>query len=166
VLRDLEPRDFDAWVQAHEDDPQLLRDIGTEEAPTRGSLRRLLRREAGRRGRGEAIGLVIADRDGDAFLGQMILHSFHWRFRRCDVGFFLVPAARGAGRATEALRLLVDWAFRELGMVRVGLMTAPWNEPTMRLAERCGFAPEGVLRAYTIEFGERVDNHVYSVVAP
>ena len=166
VLRDLTPADFDPWVQAFSDDPQLLRDIGMEEAPTRSELRRRLRGEPGRRARGEAVDLVIADRGTDAFCGQLILHSFHWAHRRAEVGFFLAPQARGGGRAAEALRLATDWALRGLGLIRVGLATAPWNGPTMRLAERCGFTAEGVLRAYTHEFGERIDNHVYSVVAP
>ena len=40
--------------------------------------------------------LAIADED-DAFAGMVLLHSLDERHRHCEVGFWLVPAARGNG---------------------------------------------------------------------
>ena len=74
-----------------------------------------------------------------------------------EVGCCLVPAARGQGTATEALRLLTDWSFATLGLGRVQVFVAPENLPALRLAESAGFRHEGVLRSYWEHDGGRLD---------
>ena len=104
---------------------------------------------------GSLLHLVIADRATDAYLGETMLalseHSVG------EVGCCLVPAARGRGIATEALRLLTDWAFATLGLGRVQVFVAPENAAALGLAERAGFRREGVLRSYWEVDGARLD---------
>jgi len=104
---------------------------------------------------GSLLHLVIADRVTDAYLGETMLalteHSVG------EVGCCLVPAARGRGIATEALRLLTDWSFTALGLGRVQVFVAPENLPALRLAESAGFQREGVLRSYWEVDGQRLD---------
>ena len=61
-----------------------------------------------------------------------------------EIGYALVPAARGEGLATEATELLVTWAREQPGVRRVCARIDPSNEPSRRLLERIGFAPDGV----------------------
>jgi RimJ/RimL family protein N-acetyltransferase len=61
------------------------------------------------------------------------------------VGYWLLPSARGRGLATRAVRLLSDWAVRDLGTTHLGLLTEPANEPSQRVAERSGFRRVGIL---------------------
>ena len=104
---------------------------------------------------GSLLHLVIADGSTDAYLGETMLalteHSVG------EVGCCLVPAARGRGIATEALRLLTDWAFATLEVGRVQVFVAPENVAALELAERTGFRREGVLRSYWEIAGERLD---------
>ena len=104
---------------------------------------------------GSLLHLVIADRATGAYLGETMLalteHSVG------EVGCCLVPAARGRGIATEALRLLTDWAFATLEVGRVQVFVAPENVAALELAERTGFRREGVLRSYWEIAGERLD---------
>ena len=44
--------------------------------------------------------------------------------------------------------LLARWAFDDLGIARVALTCAPDNSASQRVAERCGFSREGVLRSH------------------
>lgn len=81
-----------------------------------------------------------------------------------EVGYWLAPEARGRGAATRAVRLLCEWAFGELGLVRVQLLTHPENAPSQRLAERCGFRREGVLRAWADMKEGRADLVMYSLL--
>ena len=60
-----------------------------------------------------------------------------------SVGYWLLPAARGRGLATRAVRLLVPWAIRALRLRQVRLVTESTNERSQRLAERSGFAMSG-----------------------
>jgi RimJ/RimL family protein N-acetyltransferase len=67
---------------------------------------------------------------------------------RGEIGYLLVPEARGRGAATRAMALLVGWAFRELGMRRVQALVHPDNPASMAVLERLGFQREGLLRSY------------------
>ncbi len=40
---------------------------------------------------------------------MVLLHSLDERHRRCEVGFWLVPAARGNGLAERGERVVVVW---------------------------------------------------------
>ena len=79
---------------------------------------------------GRFVGLVWVNvRDDDRSIGA--------------VGYWLLPAARGRGLATAAVRLISAWARRDLGLATVRLKTAPDNERSQRVAERSGFRRVG-----------------------
>ena len=79
--------------------------------------------------------------------GQMGI-QFDLPARRAEAFYWLDSRARGQGIASEALDLVTEWAFRDHDVVRVQLVTHLENEPSQRVARRCGFRREGVLRAW------------------
>jgi RimJ/RimL family protein N-acetyltransferase len=104
---------------------------------------------------GQLLHLVIADPTSGAYVGEtMLAPSDH---RVGEVGCCVVPAARGRGIATGALRALTDWAFAELGLGRVQVFVGVENVAAYRLAEAAGFRREGTLRGYWEENGRRLD---------
>jgi len=149
TLRRLRSGDAAGYAAAFRDDPELGRLIGTEAEPDEAQVR--ARATADRR-----FELAITDED-DAFAGMVLLHSLDERHRRCEVGFWLVPGARGRGLASRAVRLVVSWAFEQLEVLRVEMTTTPDNDRAFALAGRLGFTHEGVLRKRNLERGERVD---------
>jgi RimJ/RimL family protein N-acetyltransferase len=58
-----------------------------------------------------------------------------------EVGYGLLPAARGRGYATEATRALTALAFAEPAVRRVVAETLPHLDASIRVMERAGFAP-------------------------
>lgn len=62
-----------------------------------------------------------------------------------EVGYWLLAATRGRGIARRALRLLCTWAFEECGLERLQLTTLPGNVASERVAQACGFHPQGTL---------------------
>ena len=107
------------------------------------------------RGDGTVLDLVIADLVSDSYLGEVVVAVGEHRVG--EVGCGLVPTARGRGVATEAMRLLADWAFAALGLGRLEAFVAPQNGAALRLVERAGFRQEGILRAYWEAGGNRLD---------
>jgi RimJ/RimL family protein N-acetyltransferase len=79
-----------------------------------------------------------------------------------ELGYVVLPAARGRGVAVSALRQLAAWAFEELGMQRLELLISAANEPSKRVAERSGFVLEGVLRSHALKPGVREDMEIWS----
>jgi RimJ/RimL family protein N-acetyltransferase len=61
------------------------------------------------------------------------------------VGLF-VPGLRGQGLGREITRLVLAWAFGELGVHRVELEVLAFNRRAIRCYLACGFRQEGIRR--------------------
>ena len=155
VLRRLREDDASAYAAAFRDDPDLGRLLGTDDDPDEASARERI---------GRTRELAVADPETDAFWGTVIPHSYDERHRRCEVGFWLIPAVRGRGLGSAAVSLIVSWAMRELDLLRVEMTTTPDNAGVDALAARLGFTREGVLRKRNVERGQRVDVVWYGVL--
>ena len=85
--------------------------------------------------------------------------------RTGHVGYWVAREARGRGVCTRALRLLAGWAFADLGLGRLELVTDPDNRASQRVAEKAGFRREGVLRAHLPHRdGSRRDSVIFSLL--
>ena len=64
-----------------------------------------------------------------------------------NLSWAVYPAHRHRGVAIRAVRLLIDYAFRDLGLVRVQAAVEVGNLASLRTAGRAGLRREGVARA-------------------
>ncbi|MEO7447607.1 MAG: precorrin-6A synthase (deacetylating) [Humibacillus sp.] len=81
------------------------------------------------------------------------------------IGYGVLPAFRGRGFATRALRLVSRWAFEEVGLPRLELGHKVGNIASGRAAERAGFRAEGRLSGRLPNpDGTRSDEVYYSLV--
>jgi RimJ/RimL family protein N-acetyltransferase len=101
--------------------------------------------------------------DGDAFAGFAVAVGIDETAATCELGYAVAPAARGRGVAAEALRQLCDWAFAR-GMQRLELRIGVANEASKRVAARCGYVREGVLRSAYFKEGLREDTELWSLL--
>jgi RimJ/RimL family protein N-acetyltransferase len=146
-------------------DALIQRFTRVPENQTEAELRRFVEgREPARRA-GEALTLVIADVRSDDLLGVISLLRLEWEQRRGEIGYWVAPWVRGRGVATRATRMLSRWALRSLGLARVALHTDTDNEASQKVAERCGFVREGVLRSFEERKGSRRHIVVFSLVS-
>lgn len=63
-----------------------------------------------------------------------------------DIGYALLPAARGQGFAREAARAMLAWGRQQLSLARIVAIVTPTNRPSLALLEQLGFADEGEVR--------------------
>jgi RimJ/RimL family protein N-acetyltransferase len=122
----------------------------------------LERYEDGRK-EGTREGFAIVDDDG-AFLGLALAFAIDREGRELELGYTVTPAARGRGVGSEGLRLLTDWAERELDPLRIQLQISADNAGSKRVAERAGYVYEGTLRSLHFKAGMRQDMEVWSRV--
>lgn len=97
----------------------------------------------------------------DTALGQ-VGFSLDSGLGRAEAFYWLDEGARGRGLASESLRLVTTWAIESLDVVRVQLLTHPSNISSQSVAQRCGFAREGVLRAWAQIGDEYLDLVMWS----
>jgi 8-oxo-dGTP pyrophosphatase MutT (NUDIX family) len=84
---------------------------------------------------------------------------------RGRVSWQLSPGHTGQGYATRAVRLLVDYAFRELRLTRVEAYVDPRNERSLRVATRAGLRREGILRGRGVVDDGHEDRVVFARLA-
>lgn len=72
---------------------------------------------------------------------------------------------KGKGIAKEATRLLLMYAFCELGLKEVYLYTEVENIGAQKLFEKCGFVQQGVARGSAVNRGKAVDRYYYTLTA-
>jgi RimJ/RimL family protein N-acetyltransferase len=94
-------------------------------------------REWEERGHGK---LTILDRESGTFIGRSGLR-FWPEFEEVEVGWVLMPAARGRGVATEAGRACIEWGFRDFALPYVTAYIGPANANSIAVAERLGMTP-------------------------
>jgi [ribosomal protein S5]-alanine N-acetyltransferase len=145
-------------------DPDFQR-VSDWEPRTEAEARRSLAEQEEARQRGRQLELaVVACGDRDVVLGGASLNGVDLAQGRAAVGYWLAPEARGLGLATRSVRLLARWGFEELGIARLELTCGPDNRASQRVAERCGFTREGVLRSHMPFKGGRRDTVVFSLL--
>ena len=72
---------------------------------------------------------------------------------------------RDRGLGTEAIRILLEYAFEDLGLNRVGLSVFEFNETAIHAYEKLGFKREGRLRKAIWRDGEFHDAILMSVLS-
>ena len=80
-----------------------------------------------------APGSAVTDAASGELLGSVSLDLFADR-QAAEIGYWVKREARRRGVALGAARLVVDWAFGELGVERLELLTYPGNEASQALA--------------------------------
>ena len=111
------------------------------------------------------VGWAIADPATDEVLGYLSVHSIDVANACGEVGYWVVPAARGRGLAGRAVGLLTAYATSEMGLARLELYHSLANERSCAVAEKAGYACEGVRRSgYRYADGTLHDEHLHAYV--
>lgn len=110
---------------------------------------------------GEWLNLALVA-DG-RFVGECGVGLRSAAHRQCEIGYGLLPEARGLGYATEAASAMVDLAFTVLGAHRVAGRLDARNVDSARVLERLGMRFEGTFRGSEFVKGEWTDEAVYAI---
>jgi len=103
-------------------------------------------------------GFVIADAQTELYIGQINLDAIDWKNRVGRIGIVIgSPEQFGRGYGTEAMRLLIAFAFDQMGLNRLELEVYDFNERAIRCYRSCGFREEGRLRQKLFKNGRYVD---------
>ena len=112
---------------------------------------------------GRMLPLIAADAATGDVLGGGTLHHLDAERGIIEIGYWLLPQARGRGVATQIARLLAEHSF-SLGVQRVEAYVNVGNGLSDRVLERARFTREGVVRSLPRPDGSRVDKTLYSLL--
>jgi len=79
-------------------------------------------------------------------------------------GYWLGEDYWGKGYASEALKAVTKYAFKNCDIERMEAKVYTWNKPSAHVLEKCGYKFEGTLRKNTLKDGKVVDEWMYSMI--
>ncbi len=145
-------------------DPELLRFTRVPEPAPPGFARTWLDGYEAARREGSREAFAIVD-EAEGFLGLALAPWIDRETRTAELGYVVTPETRGRGVASEGLRQLTAWAFAEPGVLRLELLISVANTASKRVAQRCGYVREGVLRSRHVKQDLREDTEIWSRLA-
>jgi RimJ/RimL family protein N-acetyltransferase len=102
--------------------------------------------------------------DPPVLVGNIGIWGTRPKDRCATLGIALGRKYIGRGYGTDAMRIVVDYGFREMGLHRIQLGVAPFNPAGIRAYEKAGFVEEGRLRESVLHDGRWYDEVLMSII--
>jgi RimJ/RimL family protein N-acetyltransferase len=118
--------------------------------------------ESRKRATGDDFRFQIERLDG-VLVGTINTHHCDPRIGTFQYGLGILPPYRRNGYASEAIALTLRYYFHERRYQKVNASVYSFNEPSIRLHERLGFALEGRLRRNVYTLGQYFDLLLYGL---
>ncbi len=106
---------------------------------------------------------VMRDYESGPPIGVVFLKQFDWNIPKCETAYFISSIYEKHGITTLGLIWATDHAFSKLAVNKVYARIVPDNLASIRVAEKCGYEREGLLRRdFRTSEGELLDVYLYS----
>lgn len=100
----------------------------------------------------------------DELVGGIGFHSIDHENRKTTLGYWLDKDHQGKGIMTRSVKILIDFAFDDLGLNRIQINCAPENIKSSSIPKRLGFTKEGIARQSEWIYDHFVDWEQYSLI--
>ncbi len=105
-------------------------------------------------------------KENNLYIGNIGVHTIHWKNNRCEIGYWILGKFEGQGYVSEAVRLLEKHLF-EIGFHRIEIRCSSLNFRSANVPVSCGYFFEGILKDNTldIEYEKYSDMYVFSKIS-
>jgi [ribosomal protein S5]-alanine N-acetyltransferase len=113
-------------------------------------------------GREEKFAIIVDNQ----FAGWLDIHNISKGFdkHKAKVGYCISPEFRGKGLATEALKILTNYAFKKYNLTRIEAFCRTYNKSSAKVLEKAGYKLEGILRKNKLKNGKYLDDMVWAKI--
>ena len=116
--------------------------------------------------RSDLASFLICSTAGGAIAGAINLSQiFRGGFQNAYLGYYIGAPYAGKGLMTEAIKLVLRYAFSELKLHRLEANIQPENKASIALAKRAGFTREGFSPRYLKICGRWRDHERWAIIA-
>jgi [ribosomal protein S5]-alanine N-acetyltransferase len=117
-------------------------------------------------GKDDCVCFMICRTKDQAIVGTINLSQiFHGGFRSAYLGYYVGARYANRGYMTEALRMIMRYAFEDLKLHRLEANIQPQNTASIALVRRAGFIREGFSRRYLKLGGRWRDHERWAILA-
>lgn len=101
---------------------------------------------------------IVVEKATGRDIGSVYLRNFDWDEKKAELGIFLGEIdCQGRGIGSEAIRLLTDYAFSELGIEKLMARILAENSKSRGAFDNAGYLMEAYLKDYAEINSERKD---------
>lgn len=103
--------------------------------------------------------------DSGELIGGIALHGKYLESpHRDEIGYWLAKPYWGKGIMTRVLKMLCNFVEKEYMLTRIEAPIFEFNTGSCRVAEKCGFVMEGIMRKAYFKNGKYIDGKMYALV--
>ena len=161
--------DFLAWARLrHESRPFLApwEPQWTTDELTKGAFRRRLKKYQRESRLDAAYAFFVFRSDDHTLLGGCTLSNVRRGVTQCcALGYWVGERFARQGYMFDAVRALVPFIFKTLGLHRIEAACLPSNDPSRSLLAKVGFREEGLAKRYLQINGEWQDHVLFALLA-
>jgi ribosomal-protein-alanine N-acetyltransferase len=133
---------------------------------TRGAFRRRLKRYATETRHDTAYAFFVFRSEDNSLLGGCTLSNVRRGVTQCcALGYWVGERFARQGYMNKAVRALIPFIFRTLGLHRIEAACLPANGPSQHLLEKAGFRQEGLAKRYLQINGDWQDHVLFALLA-
>lgn len=111
----------------------------------------------------QSLGWAISLKENpELLIGFIGCWNFDFANFRAEIGYLLAPEYWGQGIAGEALSLVTDFGFREIGLHSICAIVDPANLASSRLLVKHGYVKEAYFKEDFYYNGVFLDSEIYS----
>ena len=149
VVRRFRENEGIKFQQLIQDNNTMIRDVfpaTIEACETQASAEVFIRKKIAAWLLNEQYCFGIWDNQSAEMIGFIEIFSVDWRVPKAELAFFVDRDFKEKGLMTEALQVVIAFAFEQLKLEKLGLRVPVDSYAAQRLAKKCGFFREGDLR--------------------
>lgn len=161
--------DFTAWTKLRAESRSFLAPWepawATDEL-SKGAFRRRLKRYQREAREDSAYAFFVFRGVDNSLLGGCTLSNVRRGVTQCcALGYWVGERFARQGYMSDAVRALIPFIFRTLGLHRIEAACLPSNEPSRNLLAKAGFREEGLARRYLQINGEWQDHVLFALLS-
>ncbi|WP_303315409.1 GNAT family N-acetyltransferase [Flavivirga abyssicola] len=160
-IRKLNSNDVHNYFQLLENNRDRLREVFTDtvlETTTIEDTKVFLSKMKERMEGDNYLPHVVIEEKTTKFIGFIDVKHIDWNIPKGELGLYIDKDYSGKGIMTKALKLFCEYAFNKYHFAKLFLRTHTKNISMQKVAEKCGFQKEGVIRKdYKTTSGEIID---------
>ena len=111
---------------------------------------------------GTGLWWAICWKDKNTFVGAGGFNDLDNKKRKTEIGFWLLPDFWGKGIMNEAMPVICDYGFRELGLNRIEGFVEPDNDNVKKVLPKLNFRYEGTMVDCEVKDGKYISLEIYS----
>lgn len=160
--------DYAAWAKLRNESREFLvpwEPVWASDELTRGAFRRRIKRYQRETRLDSAYVFFVLRQSDDALLGGCTLSNVRRGVTQCcTLGYWIGHQFARQGYMTAAMRAVIPFVFRTLGLHRIEAACLVENDASKSLLARAGFREEGLARRYLMINGQWADHLLFALL--